>query len=80
MAFGGNPFIGDDMDYLLARRDELRILRSSIATVGSSYSLAGRSYSFTDLPAVNEEYGQVREAIDYGNGLRSDIIYGDLRG
>ena len=68
-------FIGLPLATLTSLRDKYITCLEAIAVAGSSYSIAGRSFSRANLGEVSSTIAELTLAIDSANGTRVRTTY-----
>jgi hypothetical protein len=73
-------FIGLPLATLTSLRDKYVACLEAIAVAGSSYSIAGRSFSRANLGEVRDTIAELTLAIQVVNGTRIRTTYGNFSG
>ncbi len=68
-------FLGLPLATLTSLRDKYIICLEAIAVAGSSYSIAGRSFSRANLGEVRDTIAELTLAIESANGTRIRTTY-----
>ena len=73
MALQGN-FIFFSLSELQEMLAENLAARKAILGRGQTYTIAGRSFGFTDLPSLNKEATEIAQAISRKTGQSSEVV------